>query len=137
MFMGAITKPSPEHNANGKVFLERISKKKRVTQKSHHQHFADDVNVNNKLRTGKWCLLYADEQTTFSELKELIADTYDLEEFEADRLTFSYETFTETDKMKKFVCLDGNDVIEGKRIKPKGNQERDLSLDDVKLSVEM
>ena len=43
----------------------------------------------------------------------------------------------ETDKTKKFVCLDGNDTIEGKRIKPKGNQERDLSLDDVKLSVEM
>ncbi len=52
MFMGVVGNPIPEHNFDGKIFFERISKKQKVVQCRSHKNFSHDVHVNEELARG-------------------------------------------------------------------------------------
>ena len=100
MAFGAIAKPQPEHNFEGKVMLERVSKKVKAKQMSRNQRFTDDLHLNNDLKEGAWRNLVVDDQWA-DDLLDMIVDNYDLEEYEAERLTIYYCTFS--DKNKKNI----------------------------------
>ena len=77
MFLGVIGRPRPEHNFDGKIHLESISKKCKVTQQKANQSWSNDALVNSEMKEGSWNALYL-EGMTWGELKKYIEDTFDL-----------------------------------------------------------
>ena len=54
MFMGVVGRPIPYHNFDGKIFLERVSKKRYISKCTAHSNFSDDAIVNAEIKMGKW-----------------------------------------------------------------------------------
>ena len=52
MFMGVVGRPLPHRNFDGKIFLERVSKRKFIQKCTAHTNFSDDTLVNNEIKNG-------------------------------------------------------------------------------------
>ena len=90
MFLGVIGRPRPEHNFDGKILLEMISKKSEVTQQRANQNFSDDALINSHVKDGQWKSLYVGGMIC-GELKKVVEEAYDLDKFVGDRLEFLFK----------------------------------------------
>ena len=88
--------------------LERVSKKHVIKKKLAHQYFSDDVNINSKIKVGRWKDLYIPgSDIQLDDLKELIGENYDLKDHIIDRLEFSYKQKV-GNKGKSKICVINN-----------------------------
>ena len=79
IFIGVVGRPIPYHNFDGKIFLERVSKKRYISKCTAHSNFSDDAIVHAEIKMGKWIKYIADFQLSVSELKEIFYLNYDLD----------------------------------------------------------
>lgn len=134
MYLGVVARPQDEHDFDGRVFLKRVSRPKVQGRASRNKSFSVDVLLNEALKDGSesWHLLYTDG-ITIDELAARVVDNYDLDEYVASRLEFSYVSHT-TGGNEKRIVLNGTDSISGTRIDSNGDEQL-LELDDVELFV--
>ena len=86
--MGVVGCPNVERNFDGRIYLRRVSKQKKVAKASRNRRFAVDVQVNEELTNGDWRRMIVDTNITAREALDLIIDVYDLDAFVAERLIF-------------------------------------------------
>jgi len=115
--------------------MKRVSKRKTIQKRSRNKRFSVDVLVNEALQKGKWRDFYT-EGSTIGELLEITVETYDLEEFVAERLEMSYISHTGGGASKR-VLLKAADLIEGTRRIEADGAEVPLLLRNLELHVGM
>jgi hypothetical protein len=76
MFMGAITKPTPERNFNGTISIKRLSRQHVIQRRTHRYHFSLDYDVNQQRKDGEWRQLHDDATCTMGELSRLIVEFF-------------------------------------------------------------
>ena len=94
MFMGVVARPQMEYNFNGRVYLNRVSRTKRLARASKNKRFSVDVDVVKAIVSGEWKTQLTTDGMTVEELLEEVKTYYDLDEYVSDRLVIGYETFT-------------------------------------------
>ena len=138
MYLGVVANPNEEKDFDGRIYLERVSRQKTVTRASRNSRFSVDVLVNQALVDGAWKDIVREEEncTTVLDLKEKVSDMYDLDEYVASRLTFSYHTYVGANRTKKIIDLDDGKRFEelGMRTKENGEQVPIL-LHDIVMQV--
>jgi hypothetical protein len=134
MFLGIVACPQEDHAFDGRIFMKRVSKRKTITKRSRNKRFSVDVLVNGALQQGEWRDYYT-AGATIGELLETIVETFDLDEFVAERLEMSYVSHTRGGTSKR-VLLKAADLIEGMRTDADGAQVP-LLLEDLELHVGM
>ena len=85
MFLGVVAPPDEDNDFDGKIFLDRVCEMKEYAKTVHSQNFTDDATANGLLKNGGWYDLIADG-TTLGDLKESLAEIYDLDEDIEERL---------------------------------------------------
>jgi uncharacterized protein (DUF2267 family) len=142
MYLGVVARPAPKFDFHGRVYLERVSKKKVITRETTHTRFTDDVVLNADLRNNGWRRLVPDGTIEVADLKELIAEEYNLDEDIADRLEFSYKTFVggSQRKEKSVRYSDTDSIPSGTRQHVPDNnggvqEATPVTLDDITLQV--
>ena len=71
MFMGVVGRPVPHRNFDGRIFLERVSKRKYIQTCTSHTNFSDDALINGEIKKGKWRDLISDLHLTVLDIKQL------------------------------------------------------------------
>eukprot|EP00985_Skeletonema_marinoi_P025375 scaffold18595_cov141-Skeletonema_marinoi.AAC.1 len=89
MFLGAVAKPIPERNFDGKIYLERISKTETYKKMTTNQNFSHHAPTNELLKKGDWCK-HASEGMTLQTLRSTLQEKYDLESSIAERLVIQH-----------------------------------------------
>ena len=89
MYLGVITKPNPEHDFDGKIFLQRVSRSMEYKKVTHNQWFTDDGTLDSDLRNGDWLNLLVDDMT-LGDLLHSISDDYFMDNNIVSRLVFKY-----------------------------------------------
>ena len=113
MFLSVIGRPRKDKGFNGKVLLERVSKTVMITKMTSHQKNSDDILINSEIKNIMWRNLYMSNQNmTMRELKGIIADTYDLDGFIAERLDLSFEQLVGKNGNKKTASLKDEHMLE-------------------------
>ena len=92
MYLGVVAAPRSEYSFDGRILLERVSRRKKLSRDSRNKRFSVDVHVNEELVADKWKERYVMEDSTAVEVLETIADVYDLDEFISERLELVYVT---------------------------------------------
>ena len=136
MFMGVVACPQPRYNFDGRVYLSRVSRTKRLARSSRNKRFSVDVDVVNAIVSGVWKRQLVTDGMTVEHLLEELKTYYDLDEYVSDRLVMGYATYTRGgNKMWKF--LDSDDLIDemGMRTNEEGTQVA-VTIDDVELFVQ-
>ena len=59
MFMGVVGRPDECKKFDGRIHLERISKRVEVKKLTSHQSFCDDVMINMQIKQGDWRNLHS------------------------------------------------------------------------------
>ncbi|MGH3054917.1 MAG: hypothetical protein ACRDL7_08070, partial [Gaiellaceae bacterium] len=137
MFLGVVAPPDPDHDFSGKILLERISKKKKIQRKSHHQRFVDDGLINSELKaqTDGW-RIYTSEEMTMRDIADTLAEQYLLDEFVHERLVFSYRS--QANGKDATIYLNDVETIQDRQIVSEQQQPgRALTMNDIQLHVEM
>ena len=91
MFLGVVAKPIPEKNFNGMVFLERVAREQAYKKRDHNQNFTDDATANGLLKNGDWIQLVDGDDFLLHELKDAIAETYNLDDDIKERLVLRWQ----------------------------------------------
>ena len=86
--MGVVGRPVPHRNFDGRIFLERVSKRKYIQTCTFHTNFSDDALINGEIKKGKWRDLISDLHLIVLDIKQLFLLHYDLEDAVVDRLEF-------------------------------------------------
>ena len=135
MFLGVVAAPNEDHNFDGRIMMKRISKRRKTTRASRNKNFSVDVMVNEILKDGEksWHRLFT-EGMSVGELLDIISETYDLDQFVAERLEMSYKAYTTGGKEKR-VVMESNDVIDEQRFTNEDNEEEELTLKHVEMNV--
>ena len=55
-----------------------------------NQRFSDDVLINSGIKSGKWRQFYVPDMIC-DDLKKIIGDSYEIEDYIIDRLEFSFK----------------------------------------------
>lgn len=77
MIMLSIGRPLPHHNFNGKILLERVSKKCFIQKSTSYSAFSNDVLLNADIKDQKLrCLVIVDLKIAISKTKNTIFDNY-------------------------------------------------------------
>ncbi|MGH7954651.1 MAG: hypothetical protein ACREOZ_01695 [Gloeomargaritales cyanobacterium] len=86
--------------------LERVSKKKTVQKRSHHQHFVEEALNNRELKAkhGRWRACATDDMT-MNDLGEVLTETYELDEFVNER-HFLTEYISQTERNRLFILKE-------------------------------
>lgn len=153
MVLACVGNPEPDHNFNGKIFMERVSKFEPAKVSSHSQRFTNDFKVNNLIKEGLWKDLHVPEMKSH-DLFEAIGQHFEIEEYITDRCVLTYYTYARTGKTKYIKHIDLFDsegkgtgvnkrVIYNDRellgphrtIRTKEREIRQLTLDDCLLQV--
>jgi len=94
MYLGVVANPNMEQGFNGKIFLKRVSKQQAYKEMSHNQNFSDDAGINGTIKDGKWKDVLPDDGNgmTLAEMREMLAQLYDLDDDIRDRLVIRYYT---------------------------------------------
>jgi hypothetical protein len=53
MFIGAVGEPEPEHDFDGKIFLERIAEERALQLVTYRNNFSLDCHINEQLKSGE------------------------------------------------------------------------------------
>jgi hypothetical protein len=94
--------------------------------------------LNSDLRANGWRkLVPADGVVTAEMMIETIAEVYDLDDYIADRLEFSYRSYDGQKGQEKIVRYTDHSVIPSgtRRHEPTGHEQIPVTLDDVILQV--
>jgi hypothetical protein len=143
MFQGIITKPYPEHDFSGHIALKRISETYLTQKVTFNKQFDDSYHICGLLKRNEWrytCSI--DRSTTLQEAIDEVQHIYGLYDDIAERLCFSYYSFTNNNK-KSIKRLYMGDSGENSHTTLLGNKKRVdengkstlLTLDDLELSV--
>ena len=108
MFMGVVGRPRPDKNFDGHSFLEKISKTYKNYKKTANQRFSDDVLINSEIKSGKWRHFYVPDMIC-NDLKKIVGDVYELEDYIIDRLEFSYKWLIGKKGNAKNIRIYNND----------------------------
>jgi hypothetical protein len=137
MYLGVVAQPRTEHSFDGRILLERVSRRKKLVRSSRNKRFSVDVHVNEEIVAGKWKERFVMEDTTTIEVLEMIADVYDLDEFVSDRLELVYVTHS-TGGTKQIKRLDPPTLVlnAGSRTTKEG-QLIPITMDHLELFVHM
>ena len=134
MYLAVVACPLKSHNFNGKIFLKRVSRRERAKRMSRNQWFTTDVLLNNALKNGSW-KQYVVGDYTISECIDSICVSNDLDKYVAERLEFSYCTYS-AKGIKKIKSLLPTQVIsELGMLTTEANQTRAITVDDLNLHV--
>jgi hypothetical protein len=68
MYLGVVAAPRTEHWFDGRILLERVSRKKKLTRSSRNKRFSVDVHVNEEIVAGKWKERFVMEDSTTVEV---------------------------------------------------------------------
>ena len=140
MFMGVVGRPLPHRNFNGKIHLERVSKKRDIQKYTRHTNFCDDALLNSEIVSSEWKKLVAsDLQINVAELKQLIFEYYDLDEAVVDRLEFSFKSKIGKNGNDKLVVIeDDGKNINTKKVRKNDDPNLpavDILIEDIELKV--
>ena len=137
--MGVVGCPNVERNFDGRIYLRRVSKQKKVAKASRNRRFAVDVQVNEELTNGDWRRMIVDTNITAREALDLIIDVYDLDAFVAERLIFYYTTHTGAGNNKQFVDIRDEQRLDtlGMFTDENGNHGNDVTLETLTLCVKL
>ena len=97
--MGVVLPPFPDHNFDGKICNIRVSKLQKYDRGGCHQNFSDVGYVNAALKDGEWTELVVDNMT-LGDLKEVLQQTYDLDDEIVQRLALRYYRTDKNEKEK-------------------------------------
>jgi len=92
MFMGVVACPQPGYNFDGRVYLSRVSRTKRLARSSRNKRFSVDVDVVNAIVSGVWKRQLVTDGMTVEHLLEELKTYYDLDEYVSDRLVNMFLT---------------------------------------------
>ena len=103
--MGVVVCPNREQNFDGRVFMKRVSERKKVTKGSRNNRFSIDIHINDELNQGRWRTILSNivednEDVTVRYSLDLLIDMYDLDEFVAKQLQFYYVTHTQVPRRR-------------------------------------
>jgi len=136
MYLGVVACPLDEHDFDGRIFLKRVSRRRKVTRASRNSRFSIHVEANEQLLKGGWrTFVTEDPAISVNELREKAIEKYDLDEFVGERLTFYFETYTGTGNkniknLKDDQCFDSL----GMRTNKDGEQVQ-IELNKVNMCV--
>ena len=135
-------RPVPHRQFDGKIHLERVSKKRYIQKCTAHTNFCDDALINSEITTGEWKkLVVSDLQLNVRELKQLIFENYDLDMAVLDRLEFQYQSkIGRNGNEKTMIIKDDEHVIN--MIQRRVQNDPDLpkvsiAIEDIILKVRM
>ena len=138
MAMGVVSKPYPEHNFDGKIYIKRIATEKITPKNSYNQNLSNLYEINHQLKQGDWKFMFGDVpqdtsqyNITVGEALELIVDLYDIQK--GDELCFSYKSHTNTGKSVKWVRLTSGFMLKDREIVTSNGVRRSLKLEDLIL----
>ena len=60
MCLGVVACPNRAHNFDGRIFLKRASRQKKLTKKSRSKQFSIDAHGNEATQQGHWRELHAE-----------------------------------------------------------------------------
>ena len=137
MYLGVVAAPRTDHLFDGRILLERVSRRKTLLRSSRNKRFSVDVHGNEEVGAGRWKDRYVMEDSTTAEVLETIAAVYDLDEFVSERLELVYVTHTigGTKQIKRLgptalVLNAGNQTTKEGGVVP-------ITLDHLELFVHM
>ena len=90
MSTGFVGCSRPDKNFDGRIFLERIRKKYTIWKRITNQRFSDDVLINSEIKNRKWRHFYVPNMIC-DDMKKIIWNVYELEDYIIDWLEFSYK----------------------------------------------
>ena len=139
MYLGVVARPRENFDFDGRVYLERVSKKKVITKETTHTRFTDDVIMNADLRQNGWRRLVPDGSAIkVADLIDSIVEEYDIDEEVAERLEFSYKTFVGNQGNEKGIRYGDTDSLPSRtRRNSQDNtvQAIPVTLNDITLQV--
>lgn len=116
MFLGIVINPNDDHNFDGRIHLERVSKSKRANKTLHHQRFSFDINVNTEIKNDGWRdVITKDQGITIDEHIAIIGEYYKLHPDIIDCMVFNYKTLIGENRNSKEVYLSGGDILFGSK----------------------
>jgi hypothetical protein len=135
MYLGVVACPQPDHTFDGRVLLERVSRRKRLARASRNHLFLVDVLVNDAIKQGDWGAFVSPGDTLDAAL-ETIKTNYDLDEFVSDRLVMGSHSFGQDGKIR-WKGLATTTVLDkvGMRTNSVGEQVEVL-MNDLELAVQ-
>ena len=80
-----------------------------------NQQFSDDVLINSSLKQGDWRRLHT-EDITFGELKDLITETFALDNNTSNRLVFVCKQYIGANGNKKVITMSEEKTVENTTI---------------------
>ena len=133
-------RPVPHRQFDGKIHIERVSKKRFIQKCTAHTNFCDDALLNSEIVSGKWKHLVSEDlHINVSEVKQLIYEYYDLEEAVVDRLELSYKTKIGKSGNEKLVVIeDDGRTLESCKIRKNDDSNipaGTIIIDDIELKV--
>ena len=90
MFMGAVAPPNPEHDFDGRIFLQRVAVEKEYARQTYTQRFSQSGEINEflKKKRGGWreqVFSVVSNDAKIGDLKDIIANIYAIDDFEKDK----------------------------------------------------
>ena len=77
MAMGCISKPYPEHNFDGKIYIKQIAEERITPKNSYNQQLSTLYEVNHQLKNGDWKFMF-DVPDDTSEYNITVEEALDL-----------------------------------------------------------
>ncbi len=116
--------------------MKRVSEQRTIQRASRNSNFSIDILINEAIKKGEWRTNIWIEGLTAGETKGLIVEHYDLDEFVADRLEFSFIKYTQGGNEKREVVEDDERMTGATVLDKEGNQKI-LTIDDIQLFVKL
>ena len=110
IFIGVVGRPRSDKNLDGRIFLEIISKTYTIKKRTANQRFSDDVLINSEIKNGKWRQFYVPEMIC-DDLRKIVGDAYELEDYIIDRLEFSYKKLIGKKGNAKYIPINNDDEL--------------------------
>ena len=111
MLMGVVGRPRADKNFNGKILLERVSEEVTIKQRYTNQNFLRDKNINCGLKEGDWKMLHPGGDVTCEYMRNIIGESYALDDAVVDRLVFQFKTFVGKKGNTKVSTIEDGDSL--------------------------
>ena len=111
--MGVVGRPVLHTQNDGKIYIERASKKVEVKKLTSHHNFCNDVILNRQIKDGGWCELYLNNMAV-DEMREALQEWYLPDDAVINRVVFICIMKVGNKSNKKRVSIsEGNAKLEG------------------------
>ncbi len=111
--MGVVGKLNNQQNFDGKITMIRKSRPHKLQRDTYYHNFRHDHHVNHLIKTN-WQELHIDN-FTFTELKEVILDTYKINEDIPDSICFHFINHIEINRRIVYIKMRNNKTIENSK----------------------